>query len=182
MTPGVTSVALLLLLLPPSSHPIILKSDFVAKQVFKLAVERELADPREISQFFQNPDEYASDVGVLQIRYQSLKNAPTLWYSGVFPQDICMIDQQKSMNKEYDRFIDSQTDFLKISWVRNNKIKQENLRLYEIYDTLRDAKCAYYYVHVRRTALMKLREALGYEDFYEGRLPPPVPLWRFTRN
>ena len=32
-----------------------------------------------------------------------------------------------------------------------------------------------------RSALADLREVLGYVDFYAGRMPPPVPVWRFWR-
>jgi hypothetical protein len=30
----------------------------------------------------------------------------------------------------------------------------------------------------RRSRLRELREAIGWEAYYEGRMPPPVPVWR----
>ena len=54
-------------------------------------------------------------------------------------------------------------------------------RLYQIWDTTRDARCEYYYIHVRRGALKKLRDAVGEEAYYSGTLPPHVPVWRFAR-
>jgi hypothetical protein len=56
---------------------------------------------------------------------------------------------------------------------------QETEHLYQVWDTVRDARCDYYYVTVRRQALKKLRKMLGVDDYYFGKLPPPVPLWRF---
>ncbi len=34
----------------------------------------------------------------------------------------------------------------------------------------------------RRGLLAQLRDRLGYRDYYEGRMPPPVPIWRFRRQ
>ena len=56
---------------------------------------------------------------------------------------------------------------------------QETDHLYYIWDTVRDARCEYYYVTVRRQALKRLRDLLGEEAYYTTKLPPFVPLWRF---
>jgi hypothetical protein len=58
---------------------------------------------------------------------------------------------------------------------------QEADRLYQVWDTVRDARCDYYYVTVRRQALKRLRDMLGSDAYYSGVLPPHVPLWRFQR-
>ena len=50
--------------------------------------------------------------------------------------------------------------------------------LYRVMDNARDAASPFYYVSVRRHALMKLRDQLGPEDWAAVRLPPPVPVWR----
>ena len=66
-------------------------------------------------------------------------------------------------------------------WWEVRAILQETDQLYQIWDTVRDARCEYYYVTVRRQALKRLREALGDEAYFSGRLPPHVPLWRFQQ-
>ena len=48
--------------------------------------------------------------------------------------------------------------------------------------TVRDARSEYYYVTVRRQALVLLRHLAGNHAFYSGQLPPHVPIWRFSRN
>ena len=56
---------------------------------------------------------------------------------------------------------------------------QETDRLYQVWDKVRDARCPYYYVTVRRQALKQLRELVGEDSYYSGNLPPCVPLWHF---
>jgi hypothetical protein len=52
--------------------------------------------------------------------------------------------------------------------------------VYRVWDHLRDARCEYYYVTVRRAALEKLRADLGDADFVAGVMPEPVLLSWFT--
>jgi hypothetical protein len=56
----------------------------------------------------------------------------------------------------------------------------ETQQLYHVWDAVRDARCEFYYVTVRRQALLKLRGLIGENDYYEAKLPPYVPIWRFT--
>ena len=51
--------------------------------------------------------------------------------------------------------------------------------LYQIWDAVRDARCEYYYVTVRRQALKRLQTMLGSEAYSAADLPPYVPVWRF---
>ena len=55
----------------------------------------------------------------------------------------------------------------------------ETDRLYRVWDAVRDARCEFYYVTVRRQALKRLKEMVGDEAFAEVDLPPHVPGWRF---
>ena len=61
------------------------------------------------------------------------------------------------------------------------KVMAETDRLYAVWDAVRDARCEFYYVAVRRTALKKLRELVGEEAYLAGTLPPGVPTWRFNQ-
>ena len=49
---------------------------------------------------------------------------------------------------------------------------QETDHLYQVWDNVRDARCEYYYVTVRRQALKKLREMIGENAYYQGQMPP----------
>jgi hypothetical protein len=59
---------------------------------------------------------------------------------------------------------------------------KETDRLYHIWDAVRDARCDYYHVTVRRQALKRLKSMLGNEDYLTANLPPNVPTWRFAER
>lgn len=50
-------------------------------------------------------------------------------------------------------------------------------RLYAIWDTLDDA-CAWPEHECGRDKLADLRDLIGHAAYYQGAMPPPVPLWR----
>lgn len=58
---------------------------------------------------------------------------------------------------------------------------EETDTLYKAWDNLRDAKTETLDVSCRRTALFRLRGLIGHEAFYNGVMPPAVPVWRFAR-
>ena len=51
--------------------------------------------------------------------------------------------------------------------------------LYIIHDLVDDAFHEHFNLFKRRKALSKLRDLIGEKDFYNGILPPIVPVWRF---
>lgn len=59
-------------------------------------------------------------------------------------------------------------------------ILKENEHLYRIYDLLDDALRTDLSLFKRRQALHRLKLIIGDEDFYRGKLPPSVPIWRFS--
>ena len=56
----------------------------------------------------------------------------------------------------------------------------ETDRLYQVWDSVRDARCDFYYVTVRRQALKKLRDLIGEDAYLDAELPANVPTWRFN--
>lgn len=58
-------------------------------------------------------------------------------------------------------------------------VLEESRELFEVWDTLDDAQRWYYDEALRRRRLARLLELLGPADYYAGRLPPAVPVWRF---
>ena len=117
---------------------------------------------------------------LLRCRFQDLLDAPNLQDCHRFP-DRATINDWLSFNRSYRQHIDArQGTELAHAWELRETL-QETDRLYQVWDTVRDARCDYYYVTVRRQALKKLREMVGDEAFYGGSLPPYVPLWRFQQ-
>lgn len=59
---------------------------------------------------------------------------------------------------------------------------QETDTLYRAWDKIRDARCDFYYVSVRRRGLLDLRTMIGEKAYNENRLPEYVPIWRFNER
>ena len=86
-----------------------------------------------------------------------------------------------AFNRAYRQHLDNrQAMELSNAWELHEMLVEAD-RLYQIWDLVRDTRCDYYYVTVRRQALKKLKELIGDQAYYSGCLPPHVPVWRFDR-
>jgi hypothetical protein len=146
----------------------------------KLAVQWEILDPREVRYVLTRADDFAADLKLLRRRYRDLSDAPALSDGQRFP-DRTMIGDLLAFNRAYRQHIDSRQSVELVHWWELREAVQEADRLYHVWDTVRDARCEYYYVTVRRQALKRLRELIGDEAYYAGSLPPHVPVWQFQR-
>jgi hypothetical protein len=145
----------------------------------ELAVEWEILDPRELRYILARPEDFSSDLNLLRRRHRELVSAPPLSDCLRFPERAT-INDLLSYNRAYRQHIDLRQPVELIRWWELRVALQETERLYQIWDSVRDARCDYYYVVVRRQALKRLREQIGDEAYYAGDLPPSVPLWRFS--
>ena len=176
-----TIVALALLTAPPEGGP-----DAKALEGYQwarpalqaVAVQLEILDPREVRYILARGEDFAADLNLLQRRYRELADAPPLGDSLRFP-DRESVNEMLSFNRAYRQHIDIRQSVELAHWWEHQATLQETEQLYQIWDTVRDARCEYYYVTVRRQALKRLRELLGQDDYYTGQLPPYVPVWRF---
>ena len=84
-------------------------------------------------------------------------------------------------NRAYRQHIDVRQPVELAHWWELRAALQETEHLYNVWDKVRDARCEYYYVHVRRDALKQLRQMVGEEAYATGQLPPGVPPWRLQR-
>ena len=146
----------------------------------RLAIQWEILDPREVRYVLTRPEDFASDLKLLQRRYQDLNTAPPLQDCMRFP-DRALVSDLLAFNRAYRQHLDSQQSVELVRWWELREAIQETDRLYQVWDTVRDARCEYYYVTVRRQALKRLRDTIGPESYYTGRLPPHVPTWRFQQ-
>jgi hypothetical protein len=143
-----------------------------------LAVQCQILDPRELRYILARPEDFAADLNLLRRRYQDLCEAPALDDCCRFPGRAA-VNELLAFNRAYRQHIDVlQPVELVHSWELRSTL-QETDRLYQVWDAVRDARCDYYYITVRRQALKRLREMVGDEAYYSGNLPPCVPLWRF---
>ncbi len=144
----------------------------------EVCVRWEILDPREVRYILARPEDFLADLNLLRRRYEDLVDAPPLSDGLRFP-DRDTVNEFLAFNRAYRQHLSNRQPLELAHWWELRAAIQETDQLYQIWDTVRDARCDYYYVTVRRQALKKLRQLLGPDAYYRGQLPPHVPLWRF---
>ena len=144
-----------------------------------LAVDAEILDPRERA--FLLTQDPAGDLAVLQSRNDDLARAPRLGDCHRFPERK-LINDFLALNRSYKNDLNARLaiDLVHAEVLRTAIVEPD--QLYQVWDSIRDARCDYYYVTVRRQALSLLRDLIGGEAFYNGVMPPNVPVWHFPRQ
>src|SRR5579871_3239580 len=174
-------LAVVLLTTPPGSPPSVeMPGMFPALRLplQALAVEMEILDPREVRYILARREDFAADLTLLQRRYQELATAPALADALRFPERAT-VNELLAFNRSYRQHIDVRQPLELVHWWELRIVVEETDHLYQVWDKVRDARCPYYYVTVRRDALKRLRELVGEDSYYSGNLPPCVPLWHF---
>jgi hypothetical protein len=152
----------------------------VRPAVRDLALDWEILDPREVRYVLTRGEDFSSDLKLLRRRCADLADAPPLYDCMRFP-DRSLVNDMLAFNRAYRQHLDNrQAMELSNSWEIHEMLLEAD-RLYQIWDLVRDTRCDYYYVTVRRQALKKLKELIGDQAYYSGCLPPHVPVWRFAR-
>lgn len=174
-------MATALLVAPPGTpEPIPAPERWPAVQaaLHAVAIRWEILDKRETRYVFARLEDFESDLNLLRRRYVELADAPMLHEGDRFP-DRATVNDLLTFNRAYRRHLDSrqvlETD-------RSDLLQgmvRETDRLYQVWDAVRDARCEFYYVTVRRQALKRLRDQLGADAFECAHLPPHVPIWHF---
>jgi len=176
-----TMLAMMLLSVPPgvpSACPAPQEFPALREAVHKVAVCWEILDERETRYVLTKPEDFCTDLNMLRRRHAELQDAPRLAECYRFPERT-NVNELVRFNRTFRRQIDERRH---LELDRSDQFRQilvETDRLYQIWDAVRDARCEFYYVTVRRNALRKLHDLLGPEDFALGQLPPSVPLWHF---
>ena len=176
------TMAFMLLTAPPGvpeTAPDAVKWPAVQSALQQLAVEWEILDPRETRYILAKPEEFGIDVNLLRRRFQELKDVPRLADAERLPDRHVagdLIQFNRAFRKTLDTRRTLETDRAD-EWL---EVIRETDKLYQVWDAVRDARCDFYYVTVRRHAMRKLKDALGDEAWDTARLPPSVPTWRFA--
>jgi hypothetical protein len=154
--------------------------DLVRLPMQTLAVEWEILDPREVRYVLAKREDFSGDLALLRRRHAELADAPPAQDCCRFPERTA-VNEFLAFNRAFRQHLDIRQPGEPARWWELRTALQETDYLYQVWDTVRDARCEYYYVTVRRQALKRLREMLGEEGYYSGRLPPYVPVWRFAQ-
>ena len=153
----------------------------VQEALQNLAVEWEILDPKEVRYVLARRDDFENDLNLLRRRYQELQDAPKLADCQRFP-DRGTVTELLAFNRAYRRFLNARQTMEHDRCACVRMALKETDSLYQVWDAVRDARCDYYYVTVRRQALKRLQTMLGPDGYATGELPPHVPLWRFSEN
>ena len=143
-----------------------------------LAVQWEILDPREARYFLARSEDFANDLNTLRRRHADLADAPPVFDCNRFP-DRDVVSDMLAFNREFQKYVETRLATDSVGLPELREALNEAEQLYRIWDQVRDSRCDYYYVTVRRQALKQLREMVGIDAFYRGTLPPHVPVWRF---
>ena len=167
---------------------------FSLSNLFKeYCITNEYMDVREKNYMFlvnsdnQTKDElvvsFMNDLFLMRKRYKELKDAPPV-HDHVRFYDHQTIAEMLNFNKRYREYLVDQISLYGQSTYRSERYTQaleETDRLYNIWDKVRDSKLDWYYITIRRAALKEVRDIVGYTAFYNGTMPPHVPVWRFSK-
>ncbi|MFO0808164.1 MAG: hypothetical protein U0746_06040 [Gemmataceae bacterium] len=181
MSPWAYLLAAGLLTTPPDvPEPTIDADEWPAVQeaLQSLAVEWEILDERERRYVLARVEDYENDLNLLRRRYQELKDAPRLSDCHRFPERGT-VNELLAFNRSYRRYLDGRQNVEQDRCFQLRIALRETDFLYQVWDSVRDARCEYYYITVRRQALKRLRCMVGPEAYLNGDLPPYVPVWRF---
>lgn len=141
----------------------------------------EVMDEREIKYMLVKPVELEADFKTLIARYIEFKDSPRLNMRAVFP-DRETASQLIFLNRAYKSYLENLRSLYPYDDPISDAIAETEF-LYSIWDSVRDINTDYYYLHVRKQAMKKLKESLDKIDstyFYKGILPDPVSTYRFV--
>lgn len=165
---------------PTSAHdPKGLTSSFAALKgpLLQWALVLEIVDQRETRYIFAAADQFVEDLRIVRGRYAKLRNTPRLEDIKRYPSRNT-INEFIAFNRNYKQYLEEQ---MNIYGPREDlrTAKKETDHLYHVWDSLRDARCEYYYVHIRRESIRRLIELVGEDEYFAGNIPPHIPTWRF---
>lgn len=183
MTGADLLLAAILLTTPPgtpeSCPPPADKWPALRDAIHQLAVEWEILDPRETRYVLTRPEDFCPDLNMLRRRYRELADAPRVSDGMRFPERAT-VNELVRFNRAFRKKLDERQQLEADRAGALQAVIRETDRLYQVWDAVRDARCEFYYVTVRRQALKKLRDLVGEEAYATADLPPNVPTWRFN--
>lgn len=147
-------------------------AEVLRPQILAVALADEIMDPREKGHMMSA--DVAGDLATLRQRWRELETAPPLEAIDRFPDRKLAIEALGINRHVRDRLAARRAvDLMHEGELLAAIIDVE--RRYVIWDALRDSHQPYYFVTVRRAALALLRDLIGDEAFYAGRMPAPMP-------
>jgi hypothetical protein len=168
------AVAMVLLYQPedPTSVATIV---FVRSELKGLSLHWQLLDAKYKDGWFRSRDDNPRELKIVRYRYCRLNGAPPAEYAVFFQIDWKEIQVGLEANADYLSHLSAVE-----SVYPNNpyipKLREDALKLYQVWSMLTVVKSPQQEIDDVRFGLLRLRDLLGEDDFYQGRIPPSVPL------
>jgi hypothetical protein len=167
----------LLVLLSPVELPAPHRAEEARWLVLKrIALQLEVVGPHE-----RWVTDYRSEVRYVRRHLAELAYAPPLSDCWWLPSPA-VIKECRCFNLGYQRALEQRRVLALHRHDELTESLRETQQLSEIWRLVDAAACPTNSWVCRRRALMQLRELLGPDAYYNGTLPPSVPLWRFSAN
>lgn len=173
-------LAVLILAFPLDLPSWLAGSEGLRAAIQDAAIAVEIMDQRERPYLLARPEAFEIDLGTMRRRRRDLWDAPPACDAERFPHRE-RANELLALNRAYRTHLDVRHAGEQARYWQLHALYTEVDRLYYLWDLLRDSRCEYYYITVRRHALKRLRGQIGEEAYYDGRMPPPVPVHWFQR-
>jgi hypothetical protein len=141
----------------------------------QIAIDQEILGPQE--NCLVNHRNYQDDIRLIRARVGMLKDCPSIADSYRYPPKE-IIWEMKIANSKYQRFVEHRLATNPQEWWELDQILQETRLIHRLWDLAYNARSESLAMSYRREALREIRNLIGPEAYYEGYLPPCVPVWR----
>lgn len=165
------------LLSAPDVMPPATVSPRVREDLRSLCVRLELLDHRDYPLTFASDEAFSQDIAVMRIRYTTLKHAPPIHDCMRFTTTAAATEAVVH-GRRFREVYGFRQSLEPHKWWQYNEVLCESESASRVWELVRDAANENHHVTTRRSSLASLKFLLGSEDYYAGRLPPPIPVHR----
>lgn len=149
----------------------------VVQQYF---IREQVLDIDEAHNFCQFDKGFLADLQVMFNRQIELTGVPRIEAVMVFGIDKASCNELLMFNHRHEKYLRNMRKLYPSQEKLYSRIIKDNKRRYDIYNRIYDCYRLEYLIMDRRFSLRDLRNLIGEENFYAGRLPDHVPFQYFT--
>jgi hypothetical protein len=145
-----------------------------------VGVALEIIDKAECGWLFNGEEGFDYHLQVCRDRWQEIADAPPAYDASRFPcREMCL--EALTFNSRYRAHLDDMRQLWPgMTWEIDEALSEAN-GLYGVWDAAADVQAPFYGVYYKRLRLKQLRDAIGCDAYYNGAMPPFVPIWRFNQ-
>lgn len=160
---------------------------YIQQAIIKKSIQLQIVDEKE--RLFLNKQDFECDLTIIRKRWFELKEAPYVEESFFRFPSREQIRELIKFNRIYRKHLGQRLELEPDRATIIAAVIRETDECYQNWDLMLDASCEFYYITVRRQALLRFKNKMqDYVDengknFWEtGQLPPSIPDWRFIDN